>query len=279
MSNPGSEERERMSVGNSLTSWERPTVFYNKQIKYLLYSAIGLFILWSAWELRPSPSRLIGGMEAFFSLLTTMFPPDFSPDARGRIWTGMLESIAMSIVATAIGVLISIPIAVMAAENLVPKPVYYVGRSIVSVSRALHELVLAIITVVAVGLGPLAGVIALIIATPGFFAKLLSEELEDIDGGQADGIRAVGGSSIQVLLYGVAPQVIPRLIGLTIYRWDINIRASTIVGIVGAGGIGVTLLNSFDRYEYDFSLAIILVIIAVVMFGEIMSAVARRRVQ
>lgn len=133
--------------------------------------------------------------------------------------------------------------------------------------------------VVAVGLGPLAGVIALVIATPGFFAKLMAEELEDIDEGQADAVRAVGGSRMQVLLYGVAPQVIPRMIGLIIYRWDINIRASTIVGIVGAGGIGVTLLNSFDRYEYDFSLAIILAIIAVVMFGEVLSAVARRRVQ
>jgi phosphonate transport system permease protein len=273
----GSADPER--TGGYPSSWERPTVFYSKNVKYLIYGAIGLFVLWSAWELRPSPARLIGGADAATSLLATMFPPDFTPEARGRIWTGMVESIAMSIVATAIGVLISIPIAVMAAENLVPRPVYYVGRALVSISRSLHELVLAIVAVVAVGLGPLAGVIALVIATPGFFAKLMAEELEDIDEGQADAIRALGGSPVQVLLYGVAPQVIPRMIGLIIYRWDINIRASTIVGIVGAGGIGVTLLNSFDRYEYDFSLAIILAIIAVVMFGEILSAVARRRVQ
>ncbi|MFU8866725.1 phosphonate ABC transporter, permease protein PhnE [Natronococcus sp.] len=273
----GSADPER--TGGYPSSWERPTVFYDKNVKYLIYGAIGLFVLWSAWELRPSPARLIGGADAATSLLATMFPPDFTPDARERIWNGMLESIAMSIVATVIGVAISVPIAVMAAENLVPRPVYYVGRALVSISRSLHELVLAIVAVVAVGLGPLAGVIALVIATPGFFAKLMAEELEDIDEGQADAIRALGGSPLQVLIFGVAPQVIPRMIGLIIYRWDINIRASTIVGIVGAGGIGVTLLNSFDRYEYDFSLAIILAIIAVVMFGEILSAVARRRVQ
>ncbi|WP_049922360.1 phosphonate ABC transporter, permease protein PhnE [Halopiger djelfimassiliensis] len=279
MSNSGVEGTEDVSVGEYPDSWKRPTVFYNERVKYALYVLIVSFVLWSAWQLRPNPSRLIGGIDAAYELLRTMFPPDFSPDARERIWDKMIESIAMSIVATVIGVAISLPIAVMAAENLVPKPVYYVGRALVSISRSLHALVLAIIAVVAVGLGPLAGVIALVIATPGFFAKLLSEELEDIDEGQADAVRAAGGSRLQVLLYGVAPQVVPRMIGLTIYRWDINIRASTIVGIVGAGGIGVTLLNSFDRYEYDFSLAIILAIIAVVMFGEILSAVVRRRVQ
>ncbi len=279
MSSPKSNGNEQLSTEDASNSWARPTVFYNRQTKYIVYGVFLLFALWSAWELRPSPARVINGAEATQGLLATMFPPDFTPEARQRIWDGMIESIAMSIVATLIGVTISVPIAVMAAENLVPRPVYYVGRTIVSISRSLHELVLAIVAVVAVGLGPLAGVIALVIATPGFYAKLLAEELEDIDEGQADAIRAVGGSRLQVLVYAVAPQVIPRMVGLAIYRWDINIRASTIVGIVGAGGIGVTLLNSFDRYEYDFSLAIVLAIITVVMIGEIVSARIRRRVQ
>ncbi|WP_255171381.1 phosphonate ABC transporter, permease protein PhnE [Natrononativus amylolyticus] len=265
--------------GGYPSSWNRPSGFYNEYVKYGIYAGIVLFVLWSAWAIRPSWGRLVGGLDAASILLSTMFPPDLSSEALERTWNGMVESIAMAFVATALGVTLSIPIAVMAAENLVPRPVYYVGRAIVSISRALHELVLAIICVVAVGLGPLAGVVALVIATPGFFAKLLAEELEDIDEGQADAIRAAGGSTLQVLLYGVAPQVVPRMVGLAIYRWDINIRASTIVGIVGAGGIGVTLLSSFDRYEYDFSLTIILAIIAVVMVGEIVSAIARRRVQ
>lgn len=265
--------------GGYPATWERPSAFYNKYVKYGIYAGIILFVLWSAWALRPSWERLAGGLDAASILLSTMFPPDMSADALERTYAGMVESIAMAFVATAIGVVLSLPVAVMAAENMVPRPVYYVGRAIVSVSRALHELVLAIICVVAVGLGPLAGVIALVIATPGFFAKLLAEELEDIDEGQADAIRASGGNTMQVLVYGVAPQVVPRMVGLVIYRWDINIRASTIVGIVGAGGIGVTLLNSFERYEYDFSLTIILAIIAVVLVGEIVSAIARRRVQ
>lgn len=261
------------------TRWERPSVFYNDAVKWLVYLGIIAFLLWSAWAVRVSPERIVGGIEAGAGIVADMFPPNFGPRQRSLIFEGMVESIAMSIVATFIGVLISIPIAVMAAENLVPKPVYYVGRSIVSISRALHELVIGIITVVAVGVGPLAGVIALVFATPGFFAKLLAEDLEDVDETQIDAIRAVGGSPIQVLAYSVFPQVIPRMVGLAVYRWDINIRAATIIGIVGAGGIGVTLLNSFERYEYDFTLAIIIVIIAVVIVGEVISELIRRRVQ
>ncbi|USZ72111.1 phosphonate ABC transporter, permease protein PhnE [Natronosalvus halobius] len=259
--------------------WERPTVFYNATVKYAIYLAIAAFVLWSLWEIRIGFDRFASGFEAAANLAEGMYPPNFGPRKRELIYEGMVESIAMSIVATFIGVIISIPIAVMAAENLVPRPVYYVGRGILSVSRALHELVLGILAVVAVGIGPLAGVIALVFATPGFYAKLLAEDLEDIDESQRDAIRAVGGSPLQVLLYGVYPQVVPRIAGLAIYRWDINIRASTIIGIVGAGGIGITLINAFDRYEYDFAVAIILVIIAVVLLGEAVSAYTRRRIQ
>jgi phosphonate transport system permease protein len=261
------------------STWERPTVFYNDAVKWLVYGLLVAFVLWSAWEMRVSTDRILAGAEGAFGLVTAMVPPDFTPDARMRIWNGMVESVAMAIVATIIGVILSTPIAVIAAENLVPRPVYVVGRAIVSVSRALHELVLGIIAVIAVGFGPLAGVIALVFATPGFFSKLLAEDLEDIDAGQVDAIRATGANQLQVLLYGVAPQVLPRFIGLAIYRWDINIRASAIIGIVGAGGIGQTLLNSFDQYDYAFSSAIILSIVAVVLLGEIASAWWRRRVQ
>ncbi|MWV64081.1 phosphonate ABC transporter, permease protein PhnE [Halorubrum sp. JWXQ-INN 858] len=282
--------------------WERPTVFYNTAVKYLVYAVVLVFLVWNVVNVWVPIDRLLRGFGSAWLLVTSMFPPDFGvsivvtpvqvggynvfvPSALAvdndalRLWSGMIETLAMSIVATAIGVVISVPIAVMAAENLVPRPVYVVGRAIVSVSRALHELVIGIIVVVGFGFGALAGVIALVFATPGFLAKLLAEDLEDIDPTQMDAIRSTGASPIQVLLYGVAPQVMPRLIGLSIYRWDINIRAATILGVVGAGGIGNVLIRSFDRYDYQYSMAIILSIIAVVIVGEVASAVARRRVQ
>jgi len=279
------------SAGGGLypEEWSRPTAFRNRWVKLGVYLSVLAFFVYSIWEIRVTPDRLLVGIEGARTLLSSMFPPDFGLSFEGGgiavernaelIRTGVVESLGMSVVATVVGVLVSVPIAFMAAENMVPRPVYYVGRVVVSVSRAFHVLVVAIIAVVAVGFGPLAGTLAMVFSTPGFFAKLLAEDLEDIDRTELDAIRSTGASRTQVILYGVVPQVLPRVIGLTIYRWDINIRAATIIGIVGAGGIGSTLYSSFQRYEYDFSLAIVLVIVAIVMIGEGVSAYARRRVQ
>lgn len=260
-------------------TWERPSAFASERVKWVVYGVVIVFFLWSAWGVSIPLDRFLRGLDAGAHMIGGMFPPDFGARQRELIWRGMVESLAMSVVATVVGVLISLPVAFMAAENLAPRPVYAVGRFIITVSRAFHELIVAIIAVKAVGFGALAGVIALSFKTVGFFSKLLAEDLEDIEEGQIDAMRSVGASPFQVLIYGVVPQVLPRIVGLTVYRWDINIRHSTVVGIVGAGGIGITLLNSFDKYDYDFSLAIILVIVAVVLVGEVVSAVVRRRVQ
>jgi phosphonate transport system permease protein len=259
--------------------WTRPTAFYNQWVKYGVYLVIALFLLWSLYDMRISLDRMAQGWDQAAGLLASMFPPELTPQKQELLVEGMVESLAMAVVATVIGVAISLPISFMAAENLAPKPVYAAGRGMITVSRAFHELIVAIIVVKAVGFGALAGVIALSFKTVGFFSKLLAEEIEDIDAGQLDAMRATGASKLETLLFGVVPQVIPRIVGLSIYRWDINIRHSTIVGIVGAGGIGATLLNSFDKYDYDYSLTIILAIIAVVIVGEIVSAYVRRRVQ
>lgn len=261
------------------TEWQRPTVFLNRYVKYATYLAFVAFLVWNVWLVWVPIERVLAGAESAYLLVSQMFPPNFAGENATRIWEGMVETVAMAFVATAVGIVISIPIAVMAAENLVPRPVYYVGRSIVSVSRAFHELIVGIIVVVGFGFGALAGVIALVFATPGFLAKLLAEDLEDIDRTQVEGVRATGASPLQVLSFGVLPQVMPRLIGLSIYRWDINVRAATILGVVGAGGIGNVLIRSFDRYDYAFSMAIIISIIAVVLVGEAVSAYARNRVQ
>lgn len=260
-------------------TWQRPTAFYNQWVKWGVYLVIAAFLLWSLYDVRISPARLAQGAEQAAGLLASMFPPEITPRKRELLVAGMIESVAMSVVATVIGVAISLPIAFLAAENLAPKPVYAVGRGLITVSRAFHELIVAIIAVKAVGFGALAGVIALSFKTIGFFSKLLAEEIEDIDAGQMEAVRATGANNVQTLLFGVVPQVLPRIVGLSIYRWDINIRHSTVVGIVGAGGIGATLLNSFDKYDYDFSLTIILAIVAVVLVGEVISAYVRGRIQ
>lgn len=241
------------------------------------WALVVAFLVWNAFTLEVNPERIGRGLARLGTVLSRAFPPDFS--RAGLLASGVLESIEIATLATIFGVLVGIPIAILAARNVVILPVYAAGRSAITLGRTFHELIVAIIFVKAVGFGPLAGVLTLTVVSVGSFSKLLAERIETIDRGPIEAIRATGASRAAVFVYGVLPQVLPRIIGLTIYKWDINLRQSTIIGIVGAGGIGSTLYNAFSRYDYDFALAILLVIVAIVLVGEGVSALARRRVQ
>jgi phosphonate transport system permease protein len=185
----------------------------------------------------------------------------------------------MTVVSTVIGIAISIPVGIGAAKNIAPAPVYYFCRSILAVSRSFQEVILAIFFVKLFGFGPFAGFVTLSFATIGFYGKLLAEDIEDMDPAQAEAVRATGAGWLQWINFGVQPQVMPRMIGLGLYRLDINFRESAVVGIVGAGGIGATLNTAFDRYEFDSAAAILLIIIGIVMVVEYSSGYLRRWVQ
>ncbi|ODT73835.1 MAG: phosphonate ABC transporter, permease protein PhnE, partial [Pelagibacterium sp. SCN 64-44] len=181
--------------------------------------------------------------------------------------------------ATVVGVAISVPIGIGAARNLAPRWIYLVCRSIIAVSRSLQEIIVAIFFVAMFGFGPFAGFLTLVFGTIGFLSKLLAEDIEDIDESQAEAIRSTGASWMQLINYAIQPQVMPRLIGLSLYRLDINFRESAVIGIVGAGGIGATLNTAIDRYEYDSAGAILLIIIALVMVAEYSSSYLRKFLQ
>ncbi len=261
----------------SAAPWRPPSVFPYRWMGPACWLALGALLVWSAANLELDPSRIQRGLARAGVVLGKAFPPDFH---RWRLLLdGIVESVQMATLATALGVAVGIPVTVLAARNVVPLPVYVVGRGIVSLGRTFHEIIVAIIMVKAVGFGPLAGMLALTVNSLGSFSKLLAEQIEQIDRGQLEAVRATGAGRGAVLLFGVLPQVLPRIVGLTVYQWDIHLRHSTIVGIVGAGGIGTTLYNSFSRYDYDFSLAILLVIVGIVAAGEWVSAWARARIQ
>jgi len=277
MAAPDSDSGDKAASGRP---WQRPTVFGSQRVKYAVYALVTVFVAWNAYQLRISTDRLLLGANEAVILLGRML----TLQGVGRhevsvILSGIIETFAMSVVATIIGVVVSLPIAFLAAHNVSPLVSYLVGRSAITFSRAFHGLVFAIIAVKAFGFGPFAGVVTLVFTTVGFYAKLLAEELEDIDEGQVEAIRATGGSRVDVILFGFLPQVMPRMVGLAIYRWDINIRSASIIGIVGAGGIGQVLLTSFERFDYGFSMAIILSIVGIVMIGELVSSTVRRRIQ
>jgi phosphonate transport system permease protein len=217
-------------------------------------------------------------MERGWKFVKAFANPDFVTRKTDLI-EGMTESIIMTVTSTVVGILISIPIALGAASNLAPLPVYLFCRTIIAASRALHEIIVAILMVAIFGFGPLAGFITLSFATIGFLAKLLAEDIEAMDKTQAEAVKSTGASWAQWVNYAVQPQVMPRLIGLSVYRLDINFRESAILGLVGAGGIGATLNTAFDRYEFDTAAAIIITIIVIVMILEYSSSIIRGWVQ
>jgi phosphonate transport system permease protein len=176
-------------------------------------------------------------------------------------------------------VALSIPVAVGAARNLAPSSIYFICRGFIALSRTLNEIIVAIFLVAMFGFGPFAGFLTLTFATIGFMAKLLAEDIEEIEPAQLEALRATGASPMQVLDYSVLSQVLPRLVGLSLYRLDINFRESAVIGIVGAGGIGATLNTAMDRYEFDSAAAVILVIIGIVLLTEYVSGWIRGRVQ
>ena len=211
-------------------------------------------------------------------LLRRMFPPDWA--FTGALVAPLIQTINIATLGTALAIVLSVPVALLAARNTTfNAATFWLGRLVMVVSRSVDTLIWALVFIIMVGPGSLAGVLAVAVRSIGFVSKLVAEGIEEIDRGQVEAVTATGAGRVQVLLYAIVPQVLPVFAGVSIYRWDINVRESTVLGIVGAGGIGTTLYNSFSRYDYDFSLAILLVIIAIVAAGEWVSAWARGRIQ
>lgn len=257
-------------------TWRRPPFISNPWLRYGLIVATAGYLAWALGTLPFDWTRIAEGLPRAARIFGGGFPPSFA--RLDLLLSGFLESLQIAILATLLGVLLSIPFAVMAARNIVPLPVYLVGRAVIIVSRSFHPVIVAILFVAAVGFGPLAGILTLTLYSIGFVGKLLAEEIEEIDWGQVEAMRAAGAGYLATLVYAVFPQILPRQVGLSMYQLDSNLRASAVVGIVGAGGIGSTLMNAFGRYDYDFAFAILLVIIAVILVSEGVSGWVRKRI-
>lgn len=258
--------------------WKKPPFVRRRWLRLTLLVGFVVYLIAAFATIDVNWSRVYDGLERGKQFILAFASPDFASRS-GDIWEGMVESVIMTVAASVVGIAISIPIALGAARNVAPLPVYMICRAIIAVSRALQEIIVAILLVAIFGFGPLAGFLTLSFATIGFLSKLLAEDIESMDKVQAEAIRASGARWSQWINYGVQPQVMPRLIGLSMYRLDINFRESAILGLVGAGGIGATLNTAFDRYEYDTAAAILLLIIVVVMALEYLSGIIRARVQ
>ena len=260
----------------SPVQWRRPSAIRNVWLRAGLIILAVAYLAAAIYSLPIDWSRMARGAKRGLEMISQFLQPDFT-SRWGTIWTGLWESVAMTVVATIVGVALSIPVAIGAARNLCPWWVRVPCRSLIAVSRAFHELIVAIVLVKLVSFGPLAGVLTLCFATIGFYSKLLADTIEGIDREPLEAIRATGASWLQLVMLGVLPQVKPRMIGLALYRMDINFRESAVLGVVGAGGIGATLMTAVNRYDYDVAGAILLVIVVLVLGAEFISSRIRKR--
>jgi phosphonate transport system permease protein len=259
-------------------TWRRPPAIASPWLRWGLYIGALAYLVLALGSLNVNWTRLAEGITRGWRFVEGFLHPNFLSRA-DDIAIGLQESITMTVCATVAGIALSVPVGIGAARNIAPRPVYFLCRGIVAVARSFQEILYAIFFVAMFGFGTFAGFLTITFATIGFLGKLLAEDIEDIEEAQAEAMRATGATWWQVLNYGVQPQVMPRLIGLSLYRFDINFRESAVVGIVGAGGIGATLNTAITRYEYDVAAAILLIIILIVLACEYSSSHVRRWVQ
>src|SRR3954447_16298237 len=225
-----------------------------------------LYLVFATSHLELTPARFAAGLEHGAKFMSRLFPPDFH--RWELLLKGMVESLQIAVVASALGVLVAAPLSLFAARNLMPAWATWPARAVMVVCRTFHPVIVAILFVKAVGFGALAGILALTVASVGFLGKLMTEAIEEISLKQVEAVRATGAPFMSVVTYAVAPQVFSRFVGFISYETDANLRNSTMVGIVGAGGIGGTLFAALPGVDYDFVCAIVLTIIALIMAGE-----------
>lgn len=239
---------------------------------------LATLVVFAFAAVRVNPLEIPAAAPKLLGVLARFFPPDFTM-LGGVLFTSMAETIAIGIAAAVIGVAVAVPLAFLAARTLAPSPwIYFPARLILVLWRAVPELVVAVLFVSAVGLGPFAGVLALIYGTIGFGAKLFADQLEDIDDGPREALRSAGSSRLQEIGGGVLPQFVPGLISTSSYLLDINIRSAVVLGIVGAGGVGFYLMQSMRVLEFPVTCAILILVFLVVYAIERLGGWLRRMI-
>lgn len=228
---------------------------------------------WKGADMRPL--ELIRSSGNIAQFVNGFFPPqvtDWSDDLKE-----LLVTFEIAVWGTALAVLCSMPLALLASANLAPWWVHQPVRRVLDACRAINEMVFALLFVSAVGLGPFAGVLALWVHTTGVLAKLFSEAVEAIDPRPVEGIRATGAHPLNVILYGVIPQVVPLWVSYTLYRFESNVRSAAVVGMVGAGGIGAVLWDVIRGFEYGKTAFVLLLLVVSVILIDTASAQIRKR--
>ena len=237
-------------------------------------------VLWSVkvtifedtdWERMGSIGQVLTSAGRFMGIDFSLVPNLLVP---------AIETFMISCLGTLLGVIICVPAAWFGARNITPfKPITYpIGRLLMSISRSIHEIVWALFFVAVLGLGALPGIFAIAVRSVGFIAKMSAEAIENVELGPVDAIRATGANNFQVLLFAILPQVLPQVLGIIFFEWEINIRRSAILGLVGAGGLGLVFFRQMNTFNHHGVTTVIIAILGIIMIGEVISHYTRNRV-
>lgn len=240
-----------------------------------IWLVLGVALAWSWYPAEMDRSTFLvtdaGNMATFVS---EFLSPDFSDWA--YYVREMVVTVQIALWGTFLACVLSVPLGILASNNMAPWWIHHPVRRLMDAFRAIHEIVFAVLFVVAVGLGPFAGVMALFVHTTGILAKLFSEAVEAIDPRPLEGIRATGATKLQEVVFGVIPQVLPLWLSFSLYRFESNVRSATVLGLIGAGGIGQVMFESIRGFYYPQASAIIIVVIVTVTLTDLLSQQLRK---
>ncbi len=255
--------------------FESPGIF-----AFMVWALVIAFIAWSFAETGPSLERLIRGANRLIApdgMLARMFPPEIS--RLPQVLRSLLETFQMATAGTMLGIVLSFPLAILAAEGLSPNRILRgLSRGLIAVFRTVPDLVWAIIFIITVGLGPAAGVLAIMVDTMGFAGRFFAEAMEETDKGPREALSAIGATRPGLIFSAVVPQALPAFTATTLFCLEKAVRGSVVLGLVGAGGIGIELKTAFDLFDYDQALTVIIAIFILVIAVEQLSGWIRRKI-
>jgi phosphonate transport system permease protein len=248
-------------------------------LKYTAITVAGLLVLWwAAVGSEVSFVELAKGLPWIADFLGRMFPPNWV--FVQKLVKPAIETVQIAMWGTLLAIVLAVPVCFFAARNISPNlVVFHAVRQVLNIARGINEIILALIFVAAVGLGPFPGVLALALHGAGMLGKFFAESIEDIDQGPIEALRATGAGPIQIIIFGVLPQVITSWIAVVLYRFETNLRQATVLGMVGAGGIGFELVGSMKLFQYQDTATCILVIVIMVMAADYISSKLRAWIQ
>lgn len=265
-----------MTEQMTLDSWARFTPRQRLQ-RYGAFAAAALVISWALGSIDVIWAWVWDAPNQMLDLFNRMIPPD--PRNLPSILDAIWQTINIATLATAIAVVVSLPVAYIAAHNTTPNRVtLWIGRFILVSSRSVNTIIWALLFVAIFGPGIIAGIVAIMFRSIGFLGKLLGEAIEEIDPKPIEALEACGASRFKVVLYGIVPQIAPAFFAICILRWDINLREFTVLGLVGAGGIGVILQGAIDTFNWPEVSMVLLTILALVIVGEVISSKLRAKI-